>query len=774
MALKKSELYTSLWRSCNELRGGMDAGQYKDYVLALLFIKCISDKYAGQTNGPVVIPEGAGFRDLAALKGRSDIGEQINQSIIAPIQRENQLPYLPDFNDTAKLGGGKEMVDRLSRLIGIFEALDFSRNNAQGDDILGDAYEYLMGHFAVESSKSKGQFYTPPEVSRVMAQLLGLRGAPSSLGPSVYDPTCGSGSLLLKVSAEAGGSAALFGQERDAATCALARMNMILHQNAGARIEQGNTLSDPKFKDGTALQSFDYVVANPPFSDKRWSTGLDPMNDPFGRFLPYGIPPAKQGDYAYLLHLIASLKGTGRGVCIMPLGVLFRGNAEAGIRRALLEQGLVEGIIGLPPNLFYGTSIPACLVIIDKQNAKTRKDIMMIDAQLGFRKDGIKNRLRARDMHQMVDVYTRRLDVPGYGRRVSLLEIERSGHNLNIARYIESRPSEDLEDIGGHLHGGIPISDIGGLGAYFQVCPGLWGRLFKERRPGYVELAMDSAELSAAVEEDTELLAWKAAMRARLAAWREWSAKILMALERGRVPKDIVERVSEELLDCFRGQPLLDAYAIYQHWMDMGAAVLGDDLDRVEVEGWSRELLPKDLVAAHFFERERAEAEALEAELLGVREAMRALEEEHEGEDGVFSELGKPSKAKVAARLRELGEDEEAEVLGAWISLHERGEVLKKRLKEAEGALDGKVKERWGKLGEDDTKKRVVERKWLGGMEAALEGELSRVSRALSGRLMDLADRYGEPLGVMQARVLELEGKVRGHLVGAMGVESTS
>ena len=319
MALKKSELYSSLWQSCDELRGGMDASQYKDYVLAMLFIKYVSDKYAGVPFAPIKIPEGASFNDMVALKGSLDIGDKINKQIIAPLKDANKLAEMADFDNADKLGDGKEKVDRLTNLIAIFEnpALDFSKNRAEGDDILGDAYEYLMRHFATESGKSKGQFYTPSEVSRVIAKILAITNATSDT--TVYDPTCGSGSLLLKVSDEAGIKVTLYGQEKDVATSGLAQMNMILHDNPTAMIYQGNTLADPKFKNDGDLLTFDYVVANPPFSDKRWNNGVDVDNDPFGRFEPFGAPPAKQGDYAYLLHIIAHLKvrGVARVFCRM-------------------------------------------------------------------------------------------------------------------------------------------------------------------------------------------------------------------------------------------------------------------------------------------------------------------------------------------------------------------------------------------------------------------------------------------------------------------------
>jgi type I restriction enzyme M protein len=325
---------------------------------------------------------------------------------------------MPDFNDAGKLGSGKEKVEKLTNLIAIFEdkALDFSKNRADGDDILGDAYEYLMRHFATESGKSKGQFYTPAEVSRIIARIIGIRDAATTASTTVYDPTCGSGSLLLKVADEARTLVTIYGQEKDAATSGLARMNMILHDNPMALIEQGNTLSDPRFRDGEALKTFDFVVANPPFSDKRWSTGVDAENDLYGRFQTFGAPPAKQGDFAYLLHIVRSLKSTGKGACILPHGVLFRGNAEAEIRHKLIRHGYIKGVIGLPANLFYGTGIPACIVVIDKQDAHARKGVFMIDASAGFIKDGPKNRLRAQDIHRIVDTFARKLDVPKYAR----------------------------------------------------------------------------------------------------------------------------------------------------------------------------------------------------------------------------------------------------------------------------------------------------------------------------------------------------------------------
>jgi type I restriction enzyme M protein len=487
MALKKSDLYSSIWASCDELRGGMDASQYKDYVLFMLFIKYISDKYGNSTDfaPPVTIPKGASFKDMIALKGKSDIGDKINTQIIQPLIDANTRlarSDFPDFNDPNKLGEGQAMVDRLTNLIGIFQKpeLDFSQNRAEHDDILGDAYEYLMRHFATESGKSKGQFYTPSEVSRVIAKVIGISPQNTKASTTAYDPTCGSGSLLLKVAAQAGKHITLEGQEKDVTTAGLARMNMILHDFPTATILSGNTLAAPKFKDGEKLRTYDYVVANPPFSDKTWSTGLTPSNDPYQRFA-WGEPPAKQGDYAYLLHIVRSMKSTGKAACILPHGVLFRGNAEATIRQQLVRSGILKGIIGLPANLFYGTGIPACILVLDKANAAARKGVFMIDASNGFIKDGNKNRLREQDLHRIVDTFTRQTDVPRYARLVPFDEVAdpKNDFNLNLPRYIDSSEPEDLQDIEGHLRGGIPESDLDALAGYWQVLPGVRAALFE-------------------------------------------------------------------------------------------------------------------------------------------------------------------------------------------------------------------------------------------------------------------------------------------------------
>ena len=791
MALKKSELYASLWASCDELRGGMDASQYKDYVLVLLFIKYISDKYAVQPYAPITIPAGASFADMVALKGKSDIGDRINKKIIAPLASANQLSDMPDFNDATKLGTGKEMVDRLTNLVAIFEnkALDFSKNRAEGDDILGDAYEYLMRHFATESGKSKGQFYTPAEVSRIIARIVGIHEAKTSASTTVYDPTCGSGSLLLKVGDEAATGVTLNGQEKDAATSGLARMNMILHDNPTALIIQGNTLTDPKFKEGGTLKTFDYVVANPPFSDKRWSTGLDPMNDPFNRFKPFGTPPAKQGDYAYLLHIVRSLKSTGKGACVLPHGVLFRGNAEADIRRNLVRKGYIRGIIGLPANLFYGTGIPACIVVIDKEDAQSRKGIFMIDASRGFMKDGPKNRLRSMDIHKIVDVFNKRLDIPKYARMVSFSEIEQNEFNLNLPRYIDSQTPEDRQDIAGHLQGGIPASDVDALERYWAVFPELRHSLFKENRPGYLDLCVEKSAIKTAIQDHREFVSFIAEMNTYFAEWRDTNAITLKALQAGCHPREIIAQLSESLLAHYADKPLIDPYDAYQHLMDFWSESMQDDCYLIASEGWKAEtyrvietdkkgkerdkgwvcdLIPKSLIVARYFSEEQAAIDQLVVELDVVTARLSETEEEHGGEDGVFAELDRVNKTSVAARLREIRDEEDAEdetaALNGWLKLNTQEVGLKKCLKKVEAVLDGLAYAKYPELSESEIKTLVVDDKWMVALDATIHSEMDRVSHQLTQRLKELAERYETPLSRMLDRVAKQEAKVKRNL----------
>ena len=798
MAIKKSDLYSSLWASCDELRGGMDASQYKDYVLFMLFIKYISDKYADSDDfaPPVVIPKGASFKDMIALKGKSDIGDKINTQIIQPLIEANTRlarSDFPDFNDPNKLGEGSAMVERLSNLVSIFQKpeLDFSQNRAEHDDILGDAYEYLMRHFAQDSGKSKGQFYTPSEVSRVISKVIGISPENTKAATTAYDPTCGSGSLLLKVAAEAGNKITLEGQEKDVTTAGLARMNMILHDFPTANILSGNTLAAPKFKDGEGLRTYDYVVANPPFSDKTWSTGLTPEDDLYQRF-GWGVPPAKQGDYAYLLHIIRSMKANGKAACILPHGVLFRGNAEAVIRQQLVRSGILKGIIGLPANLFYGTGIPACILILDKENAAARKGVFMIDAAKGYIKDGNKNRLREQDIHKIVDTFTRQIDSPRYARMVPFAEIAdaKNDFNLNLPRYIDSSEPEDLQDIDAHLNGGIPERDIDAFAADWQQMPGLRAALFESAgRPGDARLKLPMGEIKAVILGHGEFIAFTDKVNTLFGKWREAITPCLTGFGQNDHPKALIGTVSETLLAAFQAAPLLDPYDVYQHLMDYWAETMQDDAYLIAADGWvakparivetdkkgkqkdkgwACDLIPKPYLVARYFAKEQAALDAKQAELEAIAGQIAELEEEHGGEDAAFAGFDKINAGQVKDRVKEIGNDPEAQdelaVLKPWLKLNEQESKFKKAVKELDAQLDQLAHDHYAKLNVAEIKTLVVYDKWLARLAADLQGELNRVGQTLTDRIRELAERYATPLPQLVDEVAALSAKVDEHL----------
>jgi len=805
MAIKKTELYSSLWKSCDELRGGMDASQYKDYVLVLLFVKYVSDKYAGQPDALIEVPAGGSFADMVALKGDKEIGDKINK-IIAKLAEANDLKGVidvADFNNDDKLGKGKEMVDRLSNLVGIFQnpGLDFGRNRAEGDDILGDAYEYLMRHFATESGKSKGQFYTPAEVSRIMAKVIGIRETKSP-SQTIYDPTCGSGSLLLKAADESKTGVTIYGQEMDNATAALARMNMILHDNPTAEIWQDNTLARPHWTIGSSLKTFDFVVANPPFSNKAWTTGFNPAEDAYKRF-DYGIPPEKNGDYAFLLHILRSLKSTGKGAVILPHGVLFRGNVEAGIRKNIIRRGYIKGIIGLPANLFYGTGIPACIIVLGRDagscvSTGVSTGIFMIDASKGFVKDGNKNRLRHQDIRKIVDVFTRQIELPRYSRLVSVAEIETHDYNLNIPRYIDSTEPEDLQDIEAHLLGGIPNRDIDDLAEYWQVFPSLRERLFAVgERPGYSQLKAAAGEIKPTIFVHPEFVAYTQAVNDLFAQWKAKHTARLKGLVVDSVPKALIESLAEDLLLAFAEAALIDKYDVYQHLMTYWTDTMQDDVYMIVVDGWQagndisvidrkqekaefvigRQKLKGSLIPAHllvdrYFAAERQAIEKLEMEKEAITRQKEELAEEHGGEGGLLEEAksdkGKITKTNVRARLKGIWADPDADdermVLNEYLALIEQESGASRRIKEAQKALDARVATRYKALSEGEVKTLVVHDKWLATLSADVQTELDRISQALTGRIKELAERYALPLPQLSKEVEALGTKVDAHL----------
>ena len=820
MGIKKSQLYASLWQSCDQLRGGMDASQYKDYILTLLFMKYVSDKAASDPDSVIEVPEGGSFNDMVALQGDKEIGDKINK-IIAKLAEANDLKGVidqADFNDDSKLGRGREMQMKLSRLVAIFNDLDLSANRAEGDDLLGDAYEYLMRHFATESGKSKGQFYTPAEVSRIMAQVIGI-GPETRQDQTIYDPTCGSGSLLLRAADETPEGITVNGQEKDNATYALARMNMILHGNETAELWHGNTLTDPYFKDtDTQLKTFDFGVANPPFSDKAWTNGLDPENDLYGRFDGYGIPPAKNGDYAFLLHFIASLKSTGKGAIILPHGVLFRGNREADIRRNLIRQGFIKGIIGLPANLFYGTGIPACILVIDKENTCVHKGIFMIDASKGFIKDGNKNRLRAQDIHKIVSVFNEQTELKGYSCMVPIAEIAdpENNYKLNIPLYIDASEPEDLHDLDAHLNGGIPdrdIDNIDTLGDYWQVFPTLRDTLFKANgRSGYSDPLVETQQIKTTILTHPKFNIYQQQISAVFQAWRDAHEQRLLGIDIGTVPRKIIETLSEDLLSHFSDLPLLDPYDIYQKLMDYWNEVMQDDVYLIATDGWveaskprdpdqdiketpdlvvqgkkyKMDLIPPALIVARYFADAQDVIEMLKTKQATAESELAEYIEEHTGEDGLLAEAttdkGSITKPSVQARLKALtpdlttlhetqdGNDDERDALDYCLSLIDAKSKADKAVKDAQQSLDEQVLAHYATLTEAEIKELVINDKWMASIQSAIESEVERVIQTLTERVKELEERYAQTLPELAQEVEAFSAKVEAHLQ-KMGVD---
>lgn len=725
MAVKKTELYSLLLEACNKLRGGVEPARYKDYVLVLLFFKYVSDRYKGQPFAEFTISKGASFEDLIAAKGKSDVGERVDK-IIQKFLEDNRLQgSLPDvsFNNPDELGSGKELVDKVSGLIAVFQnpAIDFKNNRASGDDIIGDAYEYFMMKFAQESGKSKGQFYTPSEVSRIIARLIGIgniRQMPTKKW-TLYDPAAGSGSLLIRAADEApvdenGDSiVTIFGQEKDHATAGLAKMNLILHQKGTGEIKRGNTLADPAFTDDFGeLKKFDFIVMNPPFSDKSWSDGIKTSEDKYKRFDGYGIPPEKNGDYAWFLHVLKSLNSNGKAGIIMPHGVLFRGNAEETIRIEVLKKRYIKGIVSLPANLFYGTGIPACIVIINKEDAETREGIFLIDASRGFKKDGNKNRLREQDIEKIVQTFISGKPVKGYARFVKYTDIlEQNAGNLNVPRYIQKIDDTLPQNIAAHLKGGIPGTDIESLKRLWDISPALKQEIFTcvDEAHDVYNLALPSGEIEGVIGQDASILAEKQKETdAIFAQWRDSVKDILLGIESETNPKDLIRTIAVMLLNAYESARLLDNYDVYDCLLNYWNAKLQDDVYAIKASGYEvgREieyeyaqkkvkdengetisvddtskvksfegaLIPREIIEAVYFADELAVINELMEQSAALEAELDEMREEESGDEGLLKDVLNDKgdsipKANLNKRLKELDAKKMSAVMDAMIRL---------------------------------------------------------------------------------------------------------
>ena len=463
--ISQDEINAVAWRACDTFRGTIDPAQYKDYILVMLFLKYLSDvwkdkkeEYEKEYKGDAervkrrlarerfLMPDGCDYYALYARRNEANIGELINVAL-EQLEDANKAKLEGvfrniDFNSEANLGQTKERNKRLKELLEDFatETIDLRPSRVGGQDIIGNTYQYLIGRFASDAGKKGGEFYTPGEVSELLARLL----APKK-GSRICDPTCGSGSLLIQVGDQVrDNDFSLYGQEMNGSTWALCRMNMLVHNKDAARIEWGDTIGSPKLIERDALMKFDVVVANPPFSLDKWgaeSAGADK----FHRF-HRGVPPKSKGDYAFISHMIESAKEDGGRVgVIAPHGVLFRGGAEGRIREALIEENLLDAVIGLPEKLFFGTGIPAVILLFKK--GRNTKDVLFIDASGEYVEGTNQNRLGEDHIKKVVATYRAFQTVPKYSYRATHEEIAENEFNLNIPRYVDTFEAEKEVDL---------------------------------------------------------------------------------------------------------------------------------------------------------------------------------------------------------------------------------------------------------------------------------------------------------------------------------------
>lgn len=883
MAVKKTQLYASLWASCDKLRGGMDSSEYKDYILTLLFMKYVTDKYKnkGAYEDITVFdkahdkdpdPEkrtGCSFDDFVALKKKKNIGEGMDKIVARLAEENSELKGVIDiahFNDEKKLGSGQEMVDKLTDLISIFQSpgLNFSKNRAEDDDIIGDAYEYLMRKFATESGKSKGQFYTPAEVSRILANVVGISKC-TDRNATVCDPACGSGSLLIRAVDAAPFPILGCGQEKESTTAGLAKMNAVLHRKAEITIKSGNTFSNPQYldkKDSSVLERFDYIVANPPFSMKNWTDGI--AGKEYGRFEGYGdTPPEKNGDYAWLMHILKTLKSNGKAAVILPHGVLFRGNAEATIRKTIIQKHWIKGIIGLPANLFYGTGIAACILVIDKEDAANRQGIFMIDASRGYVKDGNKNRLREQDIYKIITTFNNQITTgPKYARFVTNDEIEvQNDYNLNLTRYIDSSDEEDVQDIYAHLHGGIPAADINSLSKYWKVFPSLKVQLLTSIDAKYYRLNVSREKIRQAIYNNDEFSKYGDKVEATFIEWKQKEYPVLASLNEDVSAKELIATAAEEIIREYAPMFLIDKYDVYQVLLAYWNETMNDDVsliisdpdgyanarvtDKIEEKitqgkkkgemkevGWEGRLIPKDIVIDAFFRNKKNAIEDVENIIAETESKLSELIENADAESALsdVADGGKVKAKDLQAKIEELTQhvvtEETIELqnlydmlpttkkrLFAYVEkfplckkvLNEKGNVTKKAImdrliiirtvesvpeslkddvdqlkaalelmdkiseynktvKGMQDALDKECRAKYADLTDEEILDLLINKKWFNSIYDGISDLYAAISHKLTGRIVELSNRYGHILPELEKNVDELEKSVKAHL----------
>lgn len=641
-----------------------------------------------------------------------------------------------------------------------------------------------MRKFATESGKSKGQFYTPAEVSRILANVVGISKC-TDRNATVCDPACGSGSLLIRAVDAAPFPILGCGQEKESTTAGLAKMNAVLHRKAEITIKSGNTFSNPQYldkKDSSVLERFDYIVANPPFSMKNWTDGI--AGKEYGRFEGYGdTPPEKNGDYAWLMHILKTLKSNGKAAVILPHGVLFRGNAEATIRKTIIQKHWIKGIIGLPANLFYGTGIAACILVIDKEDAANRQGIFMIDASRGYVKDGNKNRLREQDIYKIITTFNNQITTgPKYARFVTNDEIEvQNDYNLNLTRYIDSSDEEDVQDIYAHLHGGIPAADINSLSKYWKVFPSLKVQLLTSIDAKYYRLNVSREKIRQAIYNNDEFSKYGDKVEAAFIEWKQKEYPVLASLNEDVSAKELIAAAAEEIIREYAPMSLIDKYDVYQVLLTYWNETMNDDVsliisdpdgyanarvtDKIEEKitqgkkkgemkevGWEGRLIPKDIVIDAFFRNKKNAIEDVENIIAETESKLSELIENADAESALsdVADGGKVKAKDLQAKIEELTQHVVTEETIELQNLYDMLPTTKKRLFAyvEKFPLCKKVLNEKGNV----TKKAIMDRliiiRTVESVPESLKDDVDQLKAALE--LMDKISEYNKTVKGMQ------------------------
>jgi len=840
--LTSEDIKRRLWEGANSLRGSMDASRYKDYMLGLMFYKFLSDK----TLDAFKSASGARGTEEEIFEQYEEAYAQYGQEVIKLIDESLEYHVLPqylyqswlrdiregnfelekvteslqafertavttgdaddfkglfssstiDFNDTALGSNLNARSKNVRKLIELFADLDMVA--LQKGDVLGDAYEYLIGQFAMESGKKAGEFYTPRQVSEVMAQII----AKSTKVESIYDPTVGSGSLLLTVSKHLSVDEQkllhYYGQEKNTATYNLTRMNLLLHgvKPANMTIRNGDTLAedwpeDPE-RPNQGVQ-FDAVVMNPPYSLKNWNQENLKVTDP--RFELAGVlPPNSKGDYAFLLHGLYHLGQEGTMAIVLPHGVLFRGGAEGEIRKRLLDKNFIDAVIGLPDKLFTNTGIPVTVIIL-KKNRPLNEPVLIIDASKSFVKEGKQHVLQEKDIAKIVDTYLNRTEEAGYSHRATMEEIIENEYNLNIPRYIETIEEDFVHDVDAHLYGGIPLYQVESLTVLNDLVKDLLLDACDEIRPGYVELNRTIEDLTKDVLAHERVKAeidklFQALDQYRMNYWEK-----LKTISNVEEVSSLREAMLTDLKDLLSDFKHIDTYAGYQIIAELWEEKLTEDTEKIAnsdfytvakmrepnlvekgsgsnrrtvQEGWIGAIVPNELIKLHLFsedlqalEEKEEKLTAIDSEIAELVEATKV--EESEEADALGDALNKNETnftlTAVRSELKTFEEDsEEYKLLKKVEGLLTERNALNRVIKEEEKALNEAVEDKIEKLTNEEIDQIMFD-KWFGNLKETMQALIEEPLKNELDQLKALQDRYADTLESIDQESKELEAE---------------